>query len=281
MKTIIKIAIGIIVLVIIVTGIFFVYVKSNDPDKQEREKLRLELKNANNIDECKNITEKIIKLKPEYSGDSWIEQDQFYGNYVAGCISGIAIKQNNQALCSDKKTNEEICTRAFEVMGFSLDEHSAEICINEREKDCLLGFLKKAEKDTIVNVDCSLFGETYDKDECFEYLATVKLDPNICLEISSDFNRKDCMHYFAFRENDIALCDYGDDSSIKACKESLNILNSENISNCKNIKFPDCGLSPKLDCYFRFAIFNKDLSVCSKYKGNGPFYNDRCERYAK
>ncbi len=252
--------------------------------KEERKKLFSELIVAESIDECKSISEQIIKVGPQCSGYVCVNSGEFYRDYVPGCISSIAVRQNNQDLCSDEKTNEEIDRRWGELVGFPSDklEEFLSEGINLVEETCLLAFISKAQRDTTINIDCNLFESDSKKDECFGFLATAKLNPKICLNISSNYSQGQCMNYFAFRNNDISLCDYGTDWQINACKEALNILRNNNSMICEKIdSFYDS--SSKEECYLGFAIFNKDSSLCPEY-ADGEYFLETagtCERYTR
>ncbi|MDI3544066.1 MAG: hypothetical protein PWQ28_347 [Candidatus Woesearchaeota archaeon] len=275
---------SIIILILVVSLI----IKNKNPDthKQERERLLAELNEADTIEECKSISEQIVKLGPECSKsfNTWSCMDlgQFYRHYMISCISSIAVRQDNQDLCSNKEINEEMCVRWAELAEFDFDEPSPE-CVNFVEEECLLAFISKSKENTTINIDCNSFEEEHKRDECFGLLATANLDPEICLNISNDVFQGRCMHYFAFRNNDEALCNYGDDWEIRECKETLDILRNEDVSICENIDLSYYLSSGKEGCYLAFAIFNRDSTICPDYRGTGPFIHKEnvCERYAR
>jgi len=251
-----------------------------DFHKQEREELLSELTEVDTIEKCKSISEKIVKLGPICSGDICMPSGQFYRDYMISCIISIAVRQNNQNLCLDKKTNEDMCVEWVKLAEFPFDEPSPE-CVRFVEKECLLRFLSKPTPETTITIDCNSFEEDYEKDDCFKFLATAKLDPDVCLNISSIHSQGKCMNYFAFRNNDISLCNYGRDWQIKGCKEALDILRNNDISICEEIGHFYESTPGKESCYLGFAIFNRDPSICSRYKDKGPFIDDVCERYTK
>lgn len=284
-KKITILIIFIILLILLVSVILFIN-KNRNPDthKQEREKLLLELNEIDTIDNCKFISEQIVNLGPDCSKsfNTWLCMDlgQFYRNYMISCISSIAIRQNNQDLCLNREINEEMCVKWEELAEFTFDEPSPE-CVDFVEEECLLAFISKSTEDTTINIDCKSFEEDYKREDCFEFLATAKLDPKICLNITSDFSQGQCMNYFAFRNNDDSLCDYGRDWQILGCKEALDILRNEDISICENIDHFYDSSPGKDSCYLGFAIFNRNQTICSEYKNNGLFIDNLCERYAR
>lgn len=275
----------IITSIIIIILVVILIIKNKNPDthKQERERLLEELNEADTIEECKSISEQIVNLGPECyeSFNTWICMDlgQFYREYMISCISSIAVRQNNQDLCLNKEINEDICVRWAE---FDFDEPSP-ACVNFVEEECLFSFISKSNENTTINIDCNSFEEEYKRDECFGLLATAYLDPEICLNISNDVCQARCMHYFAFRNNDEALCNYGEDWKIRECKEALNILRNEDVSICENIDHFYISSPGKEICYIAFAIFNRDSTLCPEHIGIGPItYRDKvCERYAR
>lgn len=251
--------------------------KSAESGLSEKEKTELltELTEADSIEECKSISEQIVNSEPDCSGIECSEHGFLYRYSMIECITNIAIRQDDHALCSDQKTIEDICLKWDELSGFPVEEPDPEI-VKYIEEECLLAFLLKAEPDTTITFNCDSFEE--ERDMCYEYMATAKMDPSICLNIS-DYGVEDCMHYFAFRNHDVGLCEHGRDWRIEQCKEALDILNNNDVSVCEDTDF-FYGSSAKDGCYVRFAIFNKDSSICPKDEDTG-YIDDFCERYAK
>lgn len=269
-----------------------------DVNKEEREELMSMLLKADNIDECKSISEKIIELGPECSpmGYNYIgcaDLEQFYTFYMTYCIGSIAAKKNNQSLCLDNKTNEEICVRYNELMGelyeFDFGEPSQKF-IKSIEKSCLLRFLTHATLNTTITIDCNsfitpvyrngTFSHYYDgaREDCFRFLATAKQDPNICLNISNKNVRGRCMYYFAFRNHNKTLCNYS--MNTKGCEEEYNFIEKiDEISDCDTVS-SNIFRTWVESCYLDFAIYNRDPSICSKYD-KGPFIDRICERYTR
>lgn len=279
----------IIILVLICVFVIFGYktniIGDKNPDihAKEREKLSLELTTANSIDECKIISEQIVKLGPQCSRsfETWMCFDlgQFYRDYMVSCISNMAIKENNQKLCINQSVNEEICIRWAELADFPFDEPSKE-CLYFVEKECI--FSLASDSDIDVELNCDSYEEDYERDECFSLLATTIQDSNICLNISNEYSQSDCMYYFALRNHDFSLCQYGVEGQKKDCEDVLNLIKNLDDSNeCANVDSLHGSSPGDKECYLAYAIYNKDSTLCSKYKGRGPFINNICERYTK
>jgi len=143
-----------VILLILLAGIISLINKSKNPDthKQEREELRSELNQVDTIDECKFISEQIVKLGPDcdVSGTlyTWLcfPLGQFYRDYMISCISSIAVRQNNKDLCFNKEINEEMCVKWAELAEFPFDEPSSE-CVKAVEEKCLSAFISKSKEE--------------------------------------------------------------------------------------------------------------------------------------
>jgi hypothetical protein len=236
--------------------------------------LLVEMDKANTIRECKRISRQILKLGAE-CGQSFDKQICIEGSdWMDICIGGVAAKQNNQSLCFNKMRNIGICAKQglFSIIGLSS-------CVDYVEEECFFEFMSRANKNTKINIDCSSFEESTQRDNCFGFLATAKLDPKICLNISSNNFKSKCLSYFAFRNNDDSLCNYGKDWQIRDCKETLNILRKNDISICEGINSFYHEIPGENNCYIGFAIFNRDPTLCPKNKN--PFTSNTCERYTQ
>lgn len=275
--------IGVIIflIVFIILSLFPVFtrnrVRYSSADYDEKIKpLLLEMDQANTIHECKRISKQILKLGAECSL-SFNKQICIRGSDYTGLCNGkVAAKQNNQNLCFNKIRNIGICIKQglLSIMGLPS-------CIDYVEKECFFEFISEANENTKIDIDCNSFEESSQKDDCFNFLATAKLDAKICLNISNDYSIGKCMNYFAFRENDESLCNYGRDWQIRDCKEALDVLRKNDISICEGIN-SFYGESPgRESCYLGFAIFKKDSTICSKFRNKGPFVDNVCERYTR
>lgn len=171
-KIIIRLTIVLSILMLCYIPYFIKAIKIYNSEKNDkkREKLYIQRNEANSFEQCEDISNKILKLGPEcsISFDSLlcIGPEQFYLNGMASCIGNLAVKQNNQSLCSNKKINTEVCMKdKFFKSRMSLSE-----CLDSVEEICLLEFVSKANRNTIIDVDCNSFKENYNKDDCFKYI---------------------------------------------------------------------------------------------------------------
>ncbi len=204
---------------------------------------------AKSADECKAIAKQIQDIGPYKSGDLIIHQTSSDQSEIYACISHLASKRNDQSLCDGNQV-------------------------------CLLGFLSRATPQTTFNIDCKTFGDAID--ECFELMATAKMDSGLCSQIPNKVVQDKCVKYFAFRNHDSSKCNQLNiDYKIQDCKSDFKILTSNNVNICNGIQFFDETGPGKDACLMGFAIYNKTPDQCPDIIDYGSFVANECQRYAK
>jgi hypothetical protein len=245
-------------------------------------------------------------------GDVKPARGNYFFHYAIDCIGQAAVSKKDSSFCSNEegmKTIDKAWIKLLSPLFNKSDEEStpSNIALLYGKEKCLLDFMigtvetngfdpqkcqsfsnEDIKNDCLktaahVNKDENVCLEIFDvntRDDCYRILATDKTNPDICSKISNEYIQNNCFQLFAYRNHDELLCDRLKGES-KYCKESLNMLKNNTIEVCNNMKSFDGSSPGDESCLFAFAIFNKDLEICSKYKGTGPFVDDICERYAK
>jgi len=257
-----------------------------DANQEERQRLFLDLWESDSVESCNIIMDQIVDLGPDrhFRGESKIRTSTnpsaYYNNFMISCVGGVAVRENNQALCSDDTIARQVCETQTELMydeqetppvEQKFDEESFSFCMNEFKKSCLFSFVSKANPKTTFEIDCNSY-EDNSKKLCLRSLAIGEDNPERCLDIPDQSDLISCMRWFAFRTNEPYLCEYGEDERITKCKEDLELVRNNDINTCDG---------SDAFCPLEFAVYNKDYSLCSRYRNHGKFINDICDSFTK
>jgi hypothetical protein len=287
-------AVYIVGLIVLLSFVIVGCTQFPDANQEERQRFFLDLWEADSVESCNTLMDQIVSLGPDnhFRGASNIRTSTYpsayYNNFMVSCVGGVAVKKNNQALCSDDNIARQVCERQIEIMyddqGTPLveqkfDEETIYFCMYEFEKSCLFSFISKANPQTTFEIDCNSY-EGSRKRLCLRSLAIGKDDPERCLDIPDQSDLINCMHYFAFRKNDLSFCEHGKDERITECKEALEFLRNNHVTKCDGLdRF--FGTSADAFCPLAFAVYNQDSSLCSRYRNHGNYINDICESFTK
>lgn len=268
--------------------------KNPDTHEQERSQLMDMLSSQSTVEECNTLSQKIVSLGStcSWSFNQWLclDQGQFYGQFMAKCMSSIGAKKGDQGLCSNQLTNKGICDKWMELSSFPVwsrvMEFASGVCAADQEKSCLLLYGSKVEDGSRLTLDCPSYEEGMDRDECFGLLAAARHDVNACNAIPDDFMRDRCFSYFALQLHDEKICsrmvtDYLQRDCLKNYEivvnaASENVCNDGKVTDSRAISSTEQG-----ECLLAYAIYHQDRTLCEKYRGEGPFINGVCDRYTR
>lgn len=253
------------------------------PNQQEtREMLYKKLRGVNYFNECLDVAERVIKTgpicAPNPSGQIDCQNlNLFYTDYIADCLSSLAVKQKSDEYCREMEWLKIACARQRELI-IEKDRQNLPDCPKQIIDKCLLSYLAKAPPFSKIAFACGYFQDSVQQDRCWGLTAAIQNNPELCSNINSQPKRAECFHLFAFKSHQSVFCRDGDAEQNKACLDALKILPQNDPGICALGRLVYNSTS-SVQCYLVMAVYNQDRSLCQKYQAANPLIDNICERY--